>query len=302
MRIATLLACSLLTLTGCAIDGKPKAHLSNPERVTDMKFIISPDNLANKASVELRGQMAEEISRNLSSWGYPVTALKSQEEVFSHTLEGKVGRPEKKSTPPGLSLDFGNSDPRALDFQKAEVVPVACVLRARNKSEDPVKLAGEFSLPADFDEVMGTPKKTVPPGFYVDRIATVCLNLLSELNIPKTTPLVAATSWKPAVDIEIRDKPPAKSEAAPLIDTPHPSLPPVGKGVNSTALPAATPGSLPAKPAAPEGVTPVAPPAGTSEHAPAATEAAPTMEEKRKQLIIRNLGTPVILEFGYERL
>ena len=292
MRIAMLSAYLLLTLGACAIDGKPKAHLSNPERVTDIRLTISPENLADISAADQRGQLAEEISRDLSSLGYTVKPLKPQDEAFTHTLEGKVGKLEKKSTPPGLSLDFGNSDPRALDFQKAEVVPVACVLRAHNKAEDPVKLAGEFSLPADLDDVTGTQRKPVPLSFYVDRIATVCLNLLSELNISKTAPVQANTPWKPAVDIEIRDKPPTSANAIEL-----------SPKVNSTALPAATPANLPAKPTVPDGATtPVAAPAGVSGHAPATAEPALNEEEKRKQLIIRNLGTPVILEFGYERL
>ena len=272
MRLAILVAISLFTLAACAIDSKPRANLSNPERVTAIKFVISTDNLAKTAITNQTTQMAEEISRHLISWGYPVKSAVLQNEAFTHTLEGQVGKLEKTTTPPGLSLYFGNSDPRALDFQKTDVLPVACILRSLNKTEEPIKLTGKFSLPPGLDDLMGT-IKPIPPSFYADSIATVCLNLLTELKIPKTAPVGPNMPWKPAVDIEIRDK--------PLATDPRPP---------------------PAKPIAhDDATTPEKPLANTSGNTPATTEPAIDAEDKHKQLIIRNLGTPVILEFGYER-
>ena len=76
-----------------------------------------------------------------------------------------------------------------------------------------------------------------------------------------------------ALDIEIRDK--------PLATDPRPP---------------------PAKPIAhDDATTPEKPLANTSGNTPATPEPAIDAEDKHKQLIIRNLGTPVILEFGYER-
>ena len=273
MRFAILVAISLFTLAACAIDSKPRANLSNPERVTAIKFVISTDNFAKIAITNQTTQMAEEISRHLISWGYPVKAGTVPDEAFTHTLEGEIGKLERTTTPPGLTLDFGNSDPRALDFQKADVVTVACVLRSRNKIEEPIKLSGKFSLPVGLDDLTDSVRKPIPPSFYADSIATVCLNLLTELKIPKTAPVGPNMPWKPAVDIEIRDK--------PLATDPRPP---------------------PAKPIAhDDATTPEKPPANTSGNKPASTEPAIDAEDKHKQLIIRNLGTPVILEFGYER-
>ena len=273
MRIAILLAFSLIILAACAIDSKPRANLTNLGRVTGMELVILPNHFANTDIADQRIKMAEEISRHLISWGYPVKVGKVPDEAFTHALEGEIGKLERTTTPPGLTLDFGNSDPRALDFQKADVVTVACVLRSKNKIEEPVKLSGQFSLPVGLDDLTDGVRKPIPPSFFADSIATVCLNLLAELKVPKTIPAGSNTPWRPALDIEIRDK--------PKVSEPSPTS---------------------AKPNALDGTTmPAKQSASTSGNTPATSEPANNQDDQRKQLIIRNLGTPVILEFGYER-
>ena len=95
MRFAILVAISLFTLAACAIDSKPRVNLSNPERVTAIKFVISTDNFAKIAITNQTTQMAEEISRHLISWGYPVKAGTAPDEAFTHTLEGEIGKLER---------------------------------------------------------------------------------------------------------------------------------------------------------------------------------------------------------------
>lgn len=302
MRIAILGLLIGMMLSACVIDEKPRPSLSNPERVTQLGLVIISGNLESIATTEQLRQLTETISTNLSSLGYPVKPAVPKQETLAYVLEGKIGKVEKKATPPGFTLDFGNSDPRALDFQKANVVPVTCLLRSQNKTEKPVKLTGEFSVPADIDELMGTPNKPLSLNFFADSLGTVCLNLLAELNIPKTGQTEGVTPWKPTVNVEIRDKPVNPSVAkpsAPPIEAPKPTSvggkPP--NAVELTAPPSG--GSL----AGGQSKTRPAPapkkPADPAEAVNTETRVNP--EDQRKQMIIHNQGTPIILEFGYDR-
>ncbi|MGI9213399.1 MAG: hypothetical protein ACR2HF_13085 [Methylococcaceae bacterium] len=101
----------------------------------------------------------------------------------------------------------------------------------------------------------------------INHISTACYNLLSDLRIPRKsktgTPSTTVPSWMPEVRIEIKEQP--------------------------KTSPQRTPATLP-DPA------PVDEPAS-----PASLQTEQTSPEGRKQMIIHNQGTPVILEFGYDR-
>jgi hypothetical protein len=290
MRYALLAMLIGLNVTACAVGEKPKPSLSAPERVTDMAFSLSPDNFEHSASAGQLRELAGTISGNLKSLGYPVSPAPAGRQGPAYRLEAHIGKPEKQATPAGLSFNFGNSDPRALDFQKANVLPVTCLLRPPDPAEKPVKLTAGYSLPADVDALLGTPEKPVPADFYVDRIGTVCLNLLAELKIPKAGPAGPAPAWQPSVNIEIRDKPTTPAQAAQAA--------PAAQAIpTSTAQPASP--AAPAKAGGPASAPP--PPAETPASTPVTTESRVNPEDRRKQLIIHNMGTPLILEFGYER-
>lgn len=290
MRIAMLAILIGLNVAACAVGDKPRPTLSAPEKVTEISFALSPDNFAHRATAGQLRELTETISGNLKSLGYPIRPLPAKEPGSAYRLEGQIGKPEKQATPPGMTLSFGNPDPRALDFQKANVLPVTCVLRSPDRADKPILLSGAFSLPADVDELLGTPVKPVPLDFYVDRIGTVCLNLLAELKIPRTESAGPAAAWKPAVSIEIRDKPTAPAPATPAVPA-SPARP------ATPAVPASS--AQPATEA--EAASPPPPPAESPASSPVQTETRVNPEDQRKQLIIHNLGTPVILEFGYER-
>jgi hypothetical protein len=286
MRNALLATLIGLNVTACAVGEKPRPSLSAPERVTDMAFSLSPDNFEHSASAGQLRELAGTISGNLKSLGYPVSPAPAGRHGPAYRLEARIGKPEKQATPAGLSFNFGNSDPRALDFQKANVLPVTCLLRPPDPAGKPVKLTAGYSLPADVDALLGTPEKPVPADFYVDRIGTVCLNLLAELKIPKAAPAGPAPAWVPSVNIEIRDKPEAPAPAAPTVPA-------------AQAVPAAPAPAAPAKAGGAASAPP--PPAETPAGNPVTTESRVNPEDRRKQLIIHNMGTPLILEFGYER-
>ena len=263
----------LLMLTGCAIGEKPLGALSRPDAVKGILLEVATGNLDPTLSNKEWLRITEDIARNLNSWGYPVYAPPSADDKdLTHRMEARVGKAERKSTPPGLSFNLGNSDPRALEFQRADVIPITCLLSSLDKPGDAIKLSGDFSVETGFNEWVGMGSSKTPAAFYVDRIGTVCLNLLAELKLSKPNQAVqgsSARAWIPEIRIEVKDKENAAS---------HPSTIPVmisepGKG------------SVDAKPS--ESVI--------------QTETRQDEGDRRKQIIIHNRGVPVILEFGYER-
>lgn len=254
-----------LALTACTIGNKPQGLVPTADSVKGLDLTVVAPDLAESAQAEV----AERIAKNLSTWGYPVSAG-VEDARATHTLEGRVGAITHKSTPPGLSFSFGNADPRSLEFQKADVVPITCAMASRSKPKDVVTLTGDFAVDPGFASLLGRKPAPASMDYYVDRIGTVCLNLLLELKVEteKSKTATGEPSWIPQVRIEVRDKPDA---------APHPS-----------AVPAV---------AAPKA-------AEAEKGAPASTirtETTAKETDSRKQLIIHNQGVPVILEFGYER-
>jgi len=274
---ALILLCLVLPLTGCALDAKdakPLGVLSQPERVSSLAFQLAPENFGQDLAPANRQEMSQSISQNLASLDYPVKTSAERADKPAYTLEGRIGVASQKATPAGFTLEFGNSDPRALNFQKAEVLPISCALHTQNQAESAMTLSGEFALPSEFSELVGGKQPAVPPAFYVDRITTVCLNLLTELKIPKNKAAQpgAGIPWAPSLNIEIRNSPKENTvdKAAPMPASAAVATPEKTEKAGLQTLPAASP-------------------------------AENKEEEGRKQLIIHNLGTPVILEFGYER-
>jgi hypothetical protein len=262
----------ILTLAGCAMGNKPQGFVPPKESVKGLSFGVAPENLGQSFGKAETRQLASQIARNLHSWGFPVSAADEPgSEGATHSLEGRVGQITHKSTPPGMSFTLGNSDPRALEFQKADVVPITCALANRSHPRDVVTLTGEFAVEFGLDDLIGRKSARTPMDYYVDRIGTVCLNLLLELKIERPKQAAATPgepTWIPEVRIEVRDKPDA---------APHPS-----------AVQAATP------------VAPALEREAPSENA-IRTETTQKESDTRKQVIIHNRGVPVILEFGYER-
>lgn len=117
-------------------------------------------------------EMVAQVSGNLADWGYPIGIKGSQ--PFSHTLTPEAGLIELSETPPGFSFSFGNSDPRAIDFQKANVLPISCELTSIAHPEQSTYLHMDFAAGNLFDKQTGI---SISPDKLVDHISTVCFNL-----------------------------------------------------------------------------------------------------------------------------
>ncbi|BBA34763.1 uncharacterized protein sS8_2818 [Methylocaldum marinum] len=281
MRIPFLIV-SMSLLAGCSIGLKPQGAPLRPESVGKILLRVVPENL-DKAQTPA---MAERISKNLSSWGYPVEAEQSEdvEIEVTHEMTARVGSVENKGTPTGFSFSIGNSDPRALGFQKADVLPVTCTLKSTARSSETASLFMDFI--AD-EKVKDSSRARNDPALlkiFENHIGTVCFNLLDKLKVPrkKSASSTSTSTWMPEIRIEVTEKP-AKSET----------------GTSTGALPVLPAGTdRPTNPEAPiSEVDSSSPP----EEPPVTTETSADTEEGRKRIIIHNRGNPVILDFGFER-
>jgi hypothetical protein len=217
------------------------------------------------------GRIELQITANDPSLSIETTRLDpvgaKEGESFSHVLKATVGSVEYADTPTGFSFSSGNSDPRAMGFQKTFVLPITCQLSSIAHHEQ----SGELKLGFSTDE---TSKIFLGSDKLADHISTVCFNLLTELKWPKKIEKIADTttiktpSWMPEIRIETKDVPVAPVNPVNKATTPDDNK---ASPVNSNDI---------------EGVE--------------AKIIAPTTEH-RKQIIIYNQGSPVILELGHER-
>ncbi|MDD5277072.1 MAG: hypothetical protein PHR16_13440 [Methylovulum sp.] len=223
-------------------------------KAIDLK--ITPQPLAHLGFSNAK-DFHEAVIGNLSQWRFPLHAENGQ--TYTHTMTVDIGEIKNAETPVGFSFSSGNSDPRALGFQKANVIPIQCRLNANSNPAQQAGLTMTFSAPA-------TPVNTHKlQDTLVENISTVCFDLLDSLKF--LPPSVAANpndpgqpaeairkpTWMPSVQIETVPVPQQK----PTLDS------------GSDAI-------TPAKPI----VVP---------------------DEERKQIIIHNQGSPLILKFGHER-
>jgi hypothetical protein len=159
--------------------------------------------------------IVQQVSENLVDWDYPIGAKESQS--YSHILKATVGSVEHTSTPAGFSFSSGNSDPRAMDFQKADVLLITCHLTSIAHPEQ----TGELSMGFTANQA---DRHSLEPDKLVDHVSTVCFNLLRELRWPEQpkteTHETIKPGWIPEIRIETKEAPvsPVK-KAAPTNNT-----------------------------------------------------------------------------------
>ncbi|MGZ8191494.1 MAG: hypothetical protein ACXWTS_09745 [Methylococcaceae bacterium] len=218
--------------------------------VTDIEVRIAdnhPDQFGFTLPLQ---QMLERVANNLAQWHFPVSV--SPKKNYSHTLEAYIGLIKNDKTPVGFSFSIGNSDPRATDFQKADVIPVSCRLTANDNLKQSVELEMSFSA----KQLLKGSKPHADQAKIVDKLvedlSTVCFDLLDDLKWTKpeqhSVPGLIQPNWMPQVKIETVPEP----------------------------VPPATPDKT-------------------------AVHSEINNSEERKQIIIHNQGTPLILKFGPDR-
>lgn len=205
--------------------------------------------------------ITRQIASNLGAWGYDIDTDNTQN--FSHTMTVTIGEIKRDTTPQGLSFSAGNSDPRAMDFQKADILPVRCALSRKDQTEP----SAELSMHASADDYEQLAGKTELIALLVDDMSTACFNLLEQLQVKTRMHEPADTAtmpgWVPEIRIETEtDNAPSKAVSSQSIPSPAQNLEP-----------------------------------------PADSELSQTEQKKppRKRMIIHNQGSPVTFTFGHER-
>ena len=255
-----------LSLAACAkqpVKTQLALDLSNPGEIE-----LHVD--ANNTSEPLE-TIAQTVANNLKHWDYPVVI--SPNPKVSHLLIATVGTVAKGSSPAGFSYSAGNSDPRSLEFQKMDVLPINCFIKSSLHPEQASELSMDFMADKSDKAYLAADK-------LADHIGTVCFNLLTEVKWPlKEKPTdqggaVTSPGWIP--EIRIEDK-------------------------ITTDDPITTPLSPPPTSPTTASEQEVKTPESKNNANPEEPKVRIQRDEPRRQIIIHNQGSPVILEFGYER-
>ncbi len=231
--------------------------------VSGIVFTLSSHQLGSFAQYVDSRALSQQVSDNLAQWHYPMGVSGNA----SHRLSATLGTVQTDTTPVGFSFSSGDSDPRGGGFQKAQVIPISCELASVASPAQQAKFNTTTSANRFFSGSQPTADLMAK---LSDEISTVCFNLLEGLALQPPAPLSetasqAKPSWLPNVSIEVKNVP----------NTP------------------------PAKPTASQSVTAV--PATAAVSAESAESLKAPLENPRKQIIIHNQGTPIILEFGHQR-
>ena len=229
---------AVFALSACTLSPeKPQAPF-NAALVKQIKVKVEATDSGNPEAT------ATQVAKNLVGWGYPMAI--NEPNNASHTLTATIGSVKHSQTPTGFSFSSGNSDPRAMEFQKMQVLPISCEITSIAQPEQHVYLQMDFGAEGVFSK-----RANISADTLIDHVSTVCFNLLSELDWPKQAALQSLADdkvrWMPEVRIE---------NVTESVNTEPEQL--LGKKVTRAS-------------------------------------------DGRKQIIIHNLGSPVILQFGHER-
>jgi hypothetical protein len=192
----SLTVIAICGLVGCATEKVTRQQAFDFSKMGRIELKVS-----GTGSAVVPDNVAQQVSQNLLGWHYPMGA--EENKTYSHTLTATVAAVEHGSTPTGFSFSSGNSDPRAMDFQKTDVLPIVCRLTSIDHPEQ----TGELKMGFSADQVS---RRFLHPDKLADHISTVCFNLLSQLNWPlpvtaeSTEKTIASPSWMPEIRIETK--------------------------------------------------------------------------------------------------
>jgi hypothetical protein len=254
----TVIVSTICGLTACSSTQVKSSLPLDLNNTSAIEIAVETDNTNLQADA-----IKHQAGKNLADWAYPIAPEATL--PVSHTMKVLIGTPEHSSTPTGFSFSMGNSDPRAPDFQKADVIPISCRLSAVNQPERSAELNMGFSDSA----IIGNNPNLKE---LADHVSTVCFNLLKEVNWPvkkyDNSVKTGGNSWMPEIRIE-QEKPTAAPKAQQPADVPsEPRTVPTAKKESG------------------------------QEPTPVTKE---ITKEGRKVYIIHNQGNPITFKFGHER-
>jgi hypothetical protein len=208
MIMTTSLKCNaiawgmLLTIC-CTQPAKAETASIQPKPLTAIEFVLDEDHLQQFGTTLSAANLVEKVSANLTEWEFPIQAT----GPYSHQIKARLGLISRQKTPVGFSFTTGNSDPRAGDFQKADVLPITCTLSDAEHHSVLIERESTFSAHAfDNDKLPDQISKKL-----IDQISTACLDVLESAPQPKTAGRVKTElfkpKWMPDVRVEVREIP-----------------------------------------------------------------------------------------------
>ncbi|WP_446811973.1 hypothetical protein ACH50O_10560 [Methylomonas sp. 2BW1-5-20] len=201
-------------IAGLALSALMQNHPASAEPAADavkplqaIEFVLAEDNLRQFAMPIDAAPIVERVRANLAEWEFPLAT----KGPYSYSLQAKLGKVAHRETPVGFSFSSGNSDPRATDFQKADVLPITCTLRDTGNQAVLLERESTFSAHALDKDML--PARIVDK--LVDQIGTACLDVLEHAPLPKQPGRVKTElfkpKWMPDVRVEVREVPAAAS-------------------------------------------------------------------------------------------
>lgn len=206
LRLLTASLLIPLIVVGCVSGLETQRVPIDVTAVDRMLLIMHFEDSDAFSSDSNENEMTGQVASNLKEWGYAVSSDASI--AAGHRLEAKIGSVEQGSTPTGFSFTAGNSDPRAANFQKADINKVTCSLTSNSNSAQTADYTMEFIAKELSEHEMQS--------HLVNQVGTVCLNLLKALKIKTEErldgPRVTKPSWAPEVLIEVIEEPEVQIE------------------------------------------------------------------------------------------
>jgi hypothetical protein len=191
--------------------GIDKASVRNIEVTLDEKHL-------DQFGVSLPAtELAERVGKNLAAAYFPVH--KAGETAFSHTLKAALQPIRRQDTPVGFSFSAGNSDPRAQDFQKADVLTIECGVSENRNPANTVRQSMEFGANA-LKAWIDKRNKAQISNILVEQISTACYELLEDLQLDESAAETGGSvakrpGWMPQIRIEVQNDEPAPAGNKP---------------------------------------------------------------------------------------
>ena len=228
---------------------------------TSIQFTLDDTNISYLTFDVPMQKVTTQVSDNLTQWRYPISTNGYNP---TYKLTAIVGKVSNQTTPTGFSFSSGNSDPRSINFQKADVLPISCQLK---KSPSGV-IEFENKMTFTAYQITNDISKEKAVEKLIDQISTTCFNLLDEHKVTKVgkqtqRDTTFKPTWMPDIQIEVKQQ----------------NTTPLTKGLS---------------------VENVIIPTNTAENMQSTTQEN-GQEEGKKELIIHNQGTPLTIILGNER-
>lgn len=171
------------------------------KNVSSIQFVLDEDR-SHPFEFEIpKSQLIDKVSKNLAQWHYPITI---DDPNYSHILTATLRNVSYQTTPIGFSFSSGNSDPRAIDFQKSDVLPIHCQLTKR----DSAYIDFESTMTFSSSSILNEPNRDRFIEKLSDKISTSCFHLLEEakISVPitKESGIAFSPIWLPDVHVELK--------------------------------------------------------------------------------------------------